>query len=68
MVGMETDRNLRLDGTFDRKWHWPRGLHLQPELCTALVEAFRQADEIRDRRTGHPPGGIVLRGQLGTGK
>jgi ATP-dependent 26S proteasome regulatory subunit len=34
----------------------------------ALAEACRHADEICDRRAGHPPDGILLRGPLGTGK
>jgi ATP-dependent 26S proteasome regulatory subunit len=65
---MEIDRNQRFDGTFEREWRRPGGLHLQPKLGMALAEACRHADEICDRRAGHPPDGILLRGPLGTGK
>lgn len=70
VVGMELDRNPPVDWTYEREWRLRGDLPLRSELCVALVETWRDADEIYDRFDGHPPcaGVIPLRELFGTGK
>jgi hypothetical protein len=70
VVSIEMDRTPPVDWTHEREWRIAGALPLQPQLCVALVESWRDADEIYDRFDGHPPcaGVIPLREIFGTGK
>ncbi len=70
VVSLEIERNPPVDWTYEREWRLPGDLPLQPGLCVALVETWRDVDEIYDRFDGHPPcaGVIPLRELFGTGK
>ena len=68
VVSIEMDRNPPVDWTYEREWRLQGDLPLQPKLCVALVESWRDADEIYDRFDGHPPcaGVIPLRDLFGS--
>ncbi len=70
VVSLEIERNPPVDWTYEREWRLPGDLPLQPSLCVALVETWRDADEIYDRFDGHPPcaGVIPLRELFGSAK
>ncbi|HTR63900.1 MAG TPA: hypothetical protein VMH37_19465 [Candidatus Binataceae bacterium] len=68
VVSIEMDRHPPVDWTYEREWRLQGDLPLQPKLCVALVESWRDADEIYDRFDGHPPcaGVIPLRELFGS--
>ena len=70
VVSFEMERNPPVDWTYEREWRLAGDLPLKPALCVALVETWRDADEIYDRFNGHPPcaGVIPLRELFGTSK
>jgi hypothetical protein len=70
VVSTEMDRTPPVDWTHEREWRLKGDLQLKPDLCVALVENWRDADEVYDRFNGHPPcaGVIPLRELFGTGK
>jgi hypothetical protein len=70
VVSLEVERKPPVDWTHEREWRLLGDLPLQPDLCVALVESWRDADELYDRFDGHPPcaGVIPLRELFGTGK
>ena len=68
VVSIEMDRHPPVDWTYEREWRLQGDLPLQPKLCVALVESWRDADEIYDQFDGHPPcaGVIPLRELFGS--
>ncbi len=67
VVKIDLARNPTVDWTFEREWRLPGDLPLVPRLSAALVETWRDAEEIFDRFDGHPPcaGVIPLEGLAG---
>jgi hypothetical protein len=67
VVNLEYDRNPPVDWTFEREWRLRGDLPLDPSCCAALVETWRDADEVFDRFGGRPPcaGVMPLRELLG---
>jgi hypothetical protein len=68
VVSIEIDRIPAVDWTYEREWRLQGDLPLQPKLCVALLESWRDADELYDRFDGHPPcaGVIPLRELFGS--
>ena len=67
VVNMEYDRTPPIDWSFEREWRLRGDLAIPERLCAALVETWRDADEIYDRFAGRPPcaGVIPLRELFG---
>ena len=67
VVAIDLERNPPIDWTFEREWRLPRDLPLPPRGAVALVETWRDADELYDRFDGNPPcaGVIPLRDLFG---
>ena len=63
VVNLEFDRTPPTDWTFEREWRVPGDLPLEPSSCAALVESWRDADDVYEHFSGHPPcaGVIPLR-------
>jgi hypothetical protein len=65
VVSLELDRKPGVDWTFEREWRLPGDLTLEARVCAALVESWRDADEIYDRFAGHPPcAGVIPLSEL----
>jgi hypothetical protein len=70
VVSLEMERNPPVDWTYEREWRLAGDLPLEPSLCVALVESWRDVDEVYDRFEGRPPcaGVIPLRELFGHGR
>jgi hypothetical protein len=55
VVKIDLARNPTVDWTFEREWRLRGDLPLIARLSAALVESWRDAEEIFDRFDGHPP-------------
>lgn len=55
VVTVELDRTPPVDWTFEREWRLAGDLPLVPEFTVALVETWRDAEEIFERFSGTPP-------------
>ncbi|HXW84959.1 MAG TPA: hypothetical protein VEJ86_11175 [Candidatus Binataceae bacterium] len=65
VVNIEFDRTSPSDWTFEREWRQPGELRLEPKRCAALVESWRDADEVYERFGGHPPcAGVIPLSEL----
>ncbi len=60
VVSIDLDRTPPVDWTFEREWRLRGDLPLAPELTVALVESWRDAEEIFERFSGAPPCAGVL--------
>jgi hypothetical protein len=60
IVSIDLQSARSVDWTFEREWRVPGGLTLDPRRCVALVDQWRDAEEIYDRFDGHPPCAGVL--------
>jgi len=60
VVALDPGRNPPIDWTFEREWRLRDGLALPAHGAVALVESWRDVDEIYDRFDGAPPcAGVV---------
>lgn len=68
VVALELERDVPIDWSYEREWRLAGDLALPASRAVALVENWRDADEIYDRFQGHPPcaGVIPLRELFGT--
>lgn len=68
VVALELERDKPIDWSYEREWRLAGDLDLQGGRAVALVETWRDADEIYDRFQGQPPcaGVIPLRELFGT--
>jgi hypothetical protein len=68
VVALELEPNKTIDWSYEREWRLAGDLTLPAGRAVALVESWRDADEIYDRFQGRPPcaGVIPLRELLGT--
>jgi hypothetical protein len=55
VVSFEMDKNPPVDWTFEREWRVAGDLRIDPALAAALVETWKDVDEIFERFDGHPP-------------
>ncbi len=60
VVAIDMDRAQPIDWSFEREWRIAGDLPIEPRRSVALVETWRDADEIFDRFGGHPPCGGVI--------
>ncbi|HEY2524103.1 MAG TPA: hypothetical protein VGI29_03525 [Candidatus Binataceae bacterium] len=68
VVALELERKTPIDWSYEREWRMAGDLALPAGRAVALVETWRDADEIYDRFQGRPPcaGVIPLRELFGT--
>jgi hypothetical protein len=68
VVALELERNAPIDWSYEHEWRLAGDLALPAGRAVALVESWRDADEIYDRFHGQPPcaGVIPLRELFGT--
>jgi hypothetical protein len=68
VVALELERDVPIDWSYEREWRLAGDLALPASRAVALVESWRDADEIYDRFQGQPPcaGVIPLRELFGT--
>ena len=68
VVALELERDAPVDWSYEREWRLAGDLALPAGRAVALVESWRDADEIYDRFQGQPPcaGVIPLRELFGT--
>ena len=68
VVALELEQKTPVDWSYDREWRMVGDLALPAGRAVALVETWRDADEIYDRFQGHPPcaGVIPPRDLFGT--
>lgn len=60
VVSIDMSRNPPVDWTHEREWRLRGNLALEPNRCVALVETWRDVEEIYDRFAGEPPcAGII---------
>ncbi len=65
VVSMDLGRNPPIDWSLEREWRLSGDLPLEPRLCAALVETWRDADEIFERFAGRPPcAGVIPLSEL----
>jgi len=66
VVETQMDRTPPVDWTHEREWRVPGDLEFSPRVCAALVETWRDVDEIFERFDGRPPcaGVIPVAGML----
>ena len=55
VVSLEMERNPNVDWTFEREWRVAGDLEFTPAVAAALVETWKDVDEIFERFDGHPP-------------
>jgi hypothetical protein len=55
VAAIDLDRNPPIDWSFEREWRVAGDLRLPPRAAVALVESWRDADELYDRFDGKPP-------------
>jgi len=68
VVAIDLRRTPPVDWTFEREWRVPGALPLPARGAVALVESWRDADELYDRFDGAPPcaGVIPLKNLFGS--
>ena len=68
VVALEFERDVPVDWSYEREWRLAGDLALPAGRAVALVESWRDADEIYDRFQGQPPcaGVMPLREMFGT--
>ncbi|HVB82704.1 MAG TPA: hypothetical protein VNE82_22480 [Candidatus Binataceae bacterium] len=68
VVALELERDRPIDWSYEREWRLAGDLALPAGRAVALVDSWRDADEIYDRFQGRPPcaGVIPLRELFGT--
>jgi hypothetical protein len=68
VVALELERDAQIDWSYEREWRLAGDLALPAGHAVALVENWRDADEIYDRFQGQPPcaGVIPLQELFGT--
>ncbi len=60
VVAIDLEQTPPLDWTFEREWRTPGQLPLPQQGAVALVESWRDVDELYDRFAGTPPcAGII---------
>lgn len=65
VVAIDLDRVPPIDWTFEREWRVAGDLPLPAHGIVALVESWRDADEIYDRFDGNPPcSGVIPLSEL----
>ena len=65
VVSIDMTRNPPIDWTFEREWRLLGDLPLKPALSVALVQNWRDVDEIYDRFDGKPPcAGVIPLGEI----
>jgi hypothetical protein len=55
VVSIEFDKNPPVDWSYEREWRLAGDLPFKPALAAALVETWRDVDEIFERFDGRPP-------------
>lgn len=60
VVSLDMVRTPPIDWSFEREWRIRGDLALEPERVVALVEGWRDAEEVFARFDGHPPCAGVL--------
>jgi hypothetical protein len=60
VVTIDMHRTPPVDWSFEREWRVAGDLPLDPRRAVALVETWRDADEVFDRFGGRPPCGGVI--------
>jgi len=60
VVTIDLNRTPPIDWSFEREWRFAGDLPLESDRTVALVETWRDADEVFDRFSGRPPCGGVL--------
>jgi hypothetical protein len=55
VAAIDLERNPPIDWSFEREWRVAGDLPLPVSAAVALVETWRDADELYDRFDGHPP-------------
>lgn len=67
VVSLDLERRPPVDWSFEREWRIAQDLALPAGQAVALVESWRDADEVYDRFQGRPPcaGVIPLRDLFG---
>jgi hypothetical protein len=68
VVSLEIDKDPPVDWSFEREWRIAGNLAVERPLPVALVENWKDVDEIFDRFNGRPPcaGVIPLAGMFGS--
>jgi hypothetical protein len=68
VVAIDLERSVPVDWSFEREWRMAGDLRLGARTAVALVESWRDADEIYERFDGDPPcaGVIPIKELLGT--
>jgi hypothetical protein len=65
VVTIDLDRKPPIDWSFEREWRIAGDLQIEPARAVALVETWRDAEEIFDRFDGRPPcGGVIPLSEL----
>ena len=65
VVSLEIDKTPPVDWSFEREWRIAGDLKFEPELAAALVESWKDVDEIFDRFNGRPPcAGVIPIGEM----
>jgi len=55
VVSLEIDKTPPVDWSFEREWRAAGDLKFEPPLAAALVETWKDVDEIFERFNGRPP-------------
>jgi len=55
VVSIDMNRTPPIDWSFEREWRLAGDLPIEPGSAVALVETWRDADEVFDHFGGHPP-------------
>ena len=68
VVAIDLERNPPVDWSFEREWRMAGDMRIGARAAVALVESWRDADEIYERFGGDPPcaGVIPIKELLGT--
>jgi hypothetical protein len=65
VVSIDMTRNPPVDWTFEREWRVPDELRFELRCSAALVENWKDVDEIFDRFDGQPPcAGVIPIGEM----
>jgi len=65
VVTIDMDRNPPIDWSFEREWRLAGDLPIEPRQVVALVEKWRDVDEVFARFDGHPPcAGVIPLSEL----
>jgi hypothetical protein len=65
VVSVDMNRTPPVDWTFEREWRVAGDLKFEPYLAAALVENWKDADEVFERFNGRPPcAGVIPIGEI----